>query len=147
MGFVRLFVAKNGENVRMSGRKTGKLTRGARDTMARMMSCSSPPWRLVRGPKWRKFSFSVELLRFSEHARMSHDFWNGSKSFKMCHCITFSLFVLLVLRFLLDLCNCSLASLTGHNLSELLLSDGVIRVGDEILAYFSESKGNSGVAF
>jgi hypothetical protein len=53
---------------------------------------------------------------------------------------------LLVLRFLLDFGDCSFASLAGHNLSKLLLSDGVVGVGDEVLAYFGESESNASVA-
>lgn len=52
----------------------------------------------------------------------------------------------LVLSFLLDLCNSCFTSFSGHNFSQLFLSDCVVRVWDKVFANFSQSKRNSRVA-
>lgn len=53
----------------------------------------------------------------------------------------------LVLSFLLNFSDCGLASFSGHNLAQLLLSDCVVRIWNQILSYFGQCKGYSGVTF
>lgn len=50
------------------------------------------------------------------------------------------------MSFLLDFSDCSFACFSGHNFAQLLLSDCVVRVWNQILPNFSQCEGDSGVA-
>lgn len=52
----------------------------------------------------------------------------------------------LVLSFLLNFGDCSLACFSSHNFAQLLLSDCIVRVWDQILPDLGQCEGDSGVA-